>query len=90
MNDVLEFKHNEEQYAVYRLSDGYHAMANKCSHAGAKLSRGFVINGQIECPAHNGRFDIRTGEATLSPACDTMRIFPVRIENGNVQLELPC
>jgi Na+-transporting NADH:ubiquinone oxidoreductase subunit F len=90
MDDVLEFQHNGEQYAVYRLDDGYHAMSNKCSHAGAKLSKGFVIDGQIECPAHNGRFDIRTGEATLSPACDKMRTFPVRIQNGEVQLGLLC
>lgn len=89
MDDVLEFRHNGEQYAVFRLGDGYYVMSNKCSHAGAKLSKGFVINGQIECPAHNGRFDIRTGAATLSPACDKMRMFPVRVEDGEVQIELP-
>ncbi len=88
IDDVLEFRHNGEQYAIYRLGDGYHAMSNRCSHAGAKLSQGFVIDGQIECPAHNGRFDIRTGEATLSPACDKMRTFPIRIEDGEVRLGL--
>lgn len=89
LDDVMEVRHNGAQYAVYRLEEGYYAMSNKCSHAGAKLSKGFVIDGQIECPAHNGRFDIRTGEATLSPACEKMAIYPVRIENGEVQLGLP-
>jgi fatty acid desaturase/nitrite reductase/ring-hydroxylating ferredoxin subunit len=89
LDDVLEFRYNGEQYAICRLEDGYHAMSNKCSHAGAKLSRGLVIDGQIECPAHNGRFDIRTGDATLSPACDKMQTFPVREKNGEVQLGVP-
>jgi 3-phenylpropionate/trans-cinnamate dioxygenase ferredoxin subunit len=89
IDEVMEFTHNNAQYAVYRLNDGFYAMSNKCSHAGARLSRGLVIEGQIECPAHNGRFDIRTGEATLSPACDKMKTFPVRVEHGEVQLQLP-
>jgi fatty acid desaturase/nitrite reductase/ring-hydroxylating ferredoxin subunit len=90
IEDVMEFKYNEKAYALYRLSDGFYAMSNKCSHAGANLTKGLVIDGQIECPAHNGRFDIRTGEATLSPACDNMRTFPVRVEKGEVQLQLPA
>lgn len=36
-------------------------MSNQCSHAGAKLFRGFVIDGQIEYPAHNGVFPIENG-----------------------------
>jgi fatty acid desaturase/nitrite reductase/ring-hydroxylating ferredoxin subunit len=89
VNDVMEFVHEGNPYSVYHLDDGFYAMSNKCSHAGAKLSRGLVIDGEIECPAHNGRFNIRTGEATLSPACENMKTFPVRIENEEVQLSLP-
>ena len=88
VEDVMEFKHEGVPYAVYRLVDGYYAMSNKCSHAGAKLSKGLVIGGEIECPAHNGRFDIRTGEATLSPACKNMQTFPVRVEGDAVQIGL--
>ena len=90
IDEVMEFKHNGNAYAIYRLNDGFYAMSNKCSHAGAKLSRGLVIDGQIECPAHNGRFDIRTGEATLSPACDKMRTFPVRIKEDELQVQIPA
>jgi nitrite reductase/ring-hydroxylating ferredoxin subunit len=89
VNDVMEFKHEGQPYSIYHLDDGYYALSNKCSHAGAKLSRGLVIDGEIECPAHNGRFNIRTGEATLSPACENMKTFPVRVENDEILLGLP-
>lgn len=86
VDDVLGFKHEGEQYAIYRLKDGYYATSNRCSHAGALLSKGFVIDEQIECPAHQGRFDIRSGEATHSPACKRMKTFPIKQENGRIML----
>ena len=67
-NDVIESVHGGRPYSVYRLNDGYYAMSTKCSHAGAEVSRGLVIDDEIECLVHNGRFNILTGEATLYPA----------------------
>jgi nitrite reductase/ring-hydroxylating ferredoxin subunit len=89
VDDVLLFVHEKTRYAIYRLADGYYATLARCSHAGALLTKGLVIDEQIECPAHQGRFDIRTGEATHSPACTKMATFPVRVVNNEVQLGLP-
>jgi nitrite reductase/ring-hydroxylating ferredoxin subunit len=38
------------------------AIENKCPHLGLPLGRGKIENGQIVCPFHGSRFDIRTGE----------------------------
>lgn len=86
VNDVIGVKHETGRYALYRLQDGYYASCDKCPHAGALLSRGLVIDGQIECPAHQGRFEITTGAATASPASGKMPCYPVREKDGQVLL----
>jgi Na+-transporting NADH:ubiquinone oxidoreductase subunit F len=88
-DDVMPFRHEGKQYAIYRISDGYYASSGKCTHAGALLSKGLVIDGKIECPAHQGRFDIKTGKATDSPACDQLEMYPVREIEGSLYIGLP-
>jgi Na+-transporting NADH:ubiquinone oxidoreductase subunit F len=89
VNDVVSFQYKDKQYAVYRLKDGYFASEGKCTHSGAILAKGLVIDELIECPAHQGRFDIRTGEATHSPACDKLENYPVRINDNYIFIGLP-
>jgi nitrite reductase/ring-hydroxylating ferredoxin subunit len=36
-----------------------------------------VIDGCIECPMHNGRFDVATGDAVRRPARKNIRTYPV-------------
>ena len=40
------------------------AFLNKCPHAGAKLSNGWINHaGQLVCPAHRFVFDLETGRS---------------------------
>jgi 3-phenylpropionate/trans-cinnamate dioxygenase ferredoxin subunit len=43
----------------------------------------------IECPKHNGQFDYRTGEAKRAPACVALRTYPVKVDAGDVFIEVP-
>jgi len=88
-NDVLPFKYNDTDYAIYKLDGHFFASTAKCTHAGALLSKGIVIDNTIECPAHQGRFDIKTGKATHSPACDHLQTFPTREKDGYIYIGLP-
>ena len=45
-----------------------------------------VDGDQIECPRHGARFCIRTGEVMAPPAYEPVAKFPVRVENGEVQV----
>jgi naphthalene 1,2-dioxygenase system ferredoxin subunit len=64
------------------------ATDNLCSHGHARLCDGFLEGFEIECPFHQGRFDIRTGEATGAPCTEAVRSWPVKIEGGRVWLAL--
>jgi len=42
----------------------------------------------IECPLHQGRFDVRTGKALSAPACIDLKTYPVTIENNKIYISL--
>jgi nitrite reductase/ring-hydroxylating ferredoxin subunit len=64
--------------ALFRLGDEFFATDGICTHGKAMLSEGFVEDGCIECPLHQGRFDIRTGKALCAPATVHLRTFAVK------------
>jgi 3-phenylpropionate/trans-cinnamate dioxygenase ferredoxin subunit len=42
----------------------------------------------IECPKHNGRFDIPTGAAKRAPVCEDLKTYPVKIEANKVLIHI--
>ncbi len=77
-----------QELAVFRQGDEIFALHDLCTHGAAKLSDGWVENGCVECPLHQGTFDIRTGEACQAPAAEAVRSFPVRVVAGRVEVEV--
>ena len=65
------------------LSDGL------CTHGRAHLADGAVLDGLIECPKHNGCFDLRTGEALRFPATEPITLYDVALRNGRVVSQHP-
>ncbi len=74
------------QVAVFNLDGGYYAIEDVCTHDGGQLTGGSVEGAEIVCPRHGARFCIRTGVALCAPAYEPTATFPVRIENGEVQV----
>ena len=70
--------------ALCMLDGKCFAIGNVCTHQHAYLTEGYVESGCIECPLHQGRFDIRTGKAMGPPVSVPVPTYPVKIENGNV------
>lgn len=72
--------------AVYRVDGAVFATADLCTHGAASLSEGWLEGHVIECPAHMGTFDIRTGAAGAFPATINVATFPVFERDGAIQL----
>jgi 3-phenylpropionate/trans-cinnamate dioxygenase ferredoxin subunit len=90
LEDVVPFTHDGVDYAVYRSPDDrFYASAGHCSHERQLLCDGLVMEGVIECPKHNGRFDYTTGKALGAPAIIDLPTFPAKVENGTVLIEIP-
>jgi naphthalene 1,2-dioxygenase system ferredoxin subunit len=74
--------------ALYLQEGQVFATDNGCTHGNARLCEGFLEGFEIECPFHQGRFDIRTGAATLAPCTEAVKSWPVKVEGGRVFLDL--
>jgi MocE subfamily Rieske [2Fe-2S] domain protein len=87
--DVLRFDHADQTFAVYRTAaDRYYATDGVCTHGNTHLATGWVTGDQIECPKHNGRFDIRDGSPQRPPVCVGLRTYPVRGDAGKLFLNV--
>lgn len=79
-----------EDILLIELDGEVHALANICPHAYALMSDGFLEGGEVECPLHAARFDIRTGKCLGGPSMDDLARFEVRIEGADVLVRLPA
>ena len=86
--DVLGVIVGGHDIAIYDLGGTLYATDNVCTHAYARLSDGWLDNGEIECPLHAGRFDVKTGAATAPPCVDPLKVYPVRIAGEEIQIKL--
>jgi Na(+)-translocating NADH:ubiquinone oxidoreductase F subunit len=88
-SDVVRFDHGKHTYAVYRTADDtFHATDGICTHGNTHLADGLVKGRLIECPKHNGRFDLTDGSPQRPPVCVALRTYPVKVEGGRIFLQL--
>jgi naphthalene 1,2-dioxygenase ferredoxin component len=74
-----------EPVCLYKVGGEIYATHDICTHGHANLSDGFVVEGcLIECPLHQGTFDIKTGRAVGVPCTEDIRVYPIKIEGGTV------
>ena len=77
---------NDTQIAVFNLGGQFYAIADVCTHDAGQLTGGTVEGDEIVCPRHGARFSIRTGAALTAPAYEPTDTFPVRVEEGQIQV----
>lgn len=87
--DVLQFEHGGKVYAIYHTPSGFYATDGICTHEHEYLADGLVLGEIIECPRHQGRFDIPSGQAKGAPACVNLRTYPTKIEANQIHIGLP-
>ena len=86
--DVIGVMAGGRDIALYGVDGGVCATDNVCTHGHARLCDGFLEGHEIECPLHQGRFDVRTGQPTYDPATEPVRSYAVKIEGGRVLLRI--
>lgn len=87
-DDVIGVTVGGRDVALYSVEGEVFATDNLCTHGNARLCDGFLEGHEIECPLHQGRFDVRDGSALCAPLTQGLRTYPVRIEEGRVYLQL--
>lgn len=85
---VARSKAGPFRVALYRVEDQYFATAELCTHGEVSLADGYLEDGVIECPFHQGLFDVRTGAAVGPPCTVPLRTFPTRVVDGVIEVGL--
>jgi naphthalene 1,2-dioxygenase ferredoxin component len=87
--DVVAAEAAGREIALVRLGEELFAIDATCTHGAASLCGGFVEDdGSIECPLHQGRFDVRTGKALCAPLTQDLLVHTVRVEGGRLLVKL--
>ena len=73
--------------ALFRLEDGVFALDDICSHEYSRLSEGEIWDGEVYCPKHGSRFNIRTGAVKGLPAIRPVRSYPARVEGERILVQ---
>ena len=87
-DDVIGKVVEGREIALYNVQGEIFATDNLCTHGHARLCEGFLEGHEIECPLHQGRFDVRSGAPACAPVTEAIRVYPVKIEAGRVFLAL--
>lgn len=84
--DVTPVTIGTRELAVFDAKDGVFVSMSRCTHGGADLCDGYFDGTYIECPLHQGLFDVRTGDAKAVPARVPLRMIKSRIVEGQVEI----
>jgi naphthalene 1,2-dioxygenase system ferredoxin subunit len=87
-DDVMGIDVNAKSIALYQVDGEIFATDNICTHGNARLCDGFLEGHEIECPLHQGKFDIRNGKALCAPLTEDIQVYPVKIDGGRVFVEI--
>jgi 3-phenylpropionate/trans-cinnamate dioxygenase ferredoxin component len=76
---------------VFHCEDGeLVAIEDRCSHDDGPLAEGEFDAAActVECPRHGSLFDVRSGRPKTLPAYQPVETFTVRVDDGEVKLEV--
>lgn len=73
-------------YAIFKVGEMVFVTADLCSHGPGLLSEGYVEDCQVECPFHQGKFDIRTGMPTEAPCEIPIKTWTPVVQDGGVYI----
>ncbi|MER7481360.1 MULTISPECIES: bifunctional 3-phenylpropionate/cinnamic acid dioxygenase ferredoxin subunit [Streptomyces] len=75
--------------SVFHTDDGeLFAIDDTCTHQDASLADGWLEGGEVECPLHASKFNLKTGAVDAPPAKLPVRTHEVFVEDGMIYVRL--
>ena len=89
VGSVENFEYEDINYSIFRLDSGFFATQGNCPCAERTLlSEADVEGEEVECPSCGYTFSIVSGDPISDSELDTLRIYDVTEEDGNLYLNL--
>ncbi|MFH6785308.1 MULTISPECIES: apoptosis inducing factor family protein [Methylobacterium] len=81
---MLEGVLGEDKVLLLRRDGRVRAIGARCTHLGAPMAKGIVVEGEVRCPWHHARFSLETGEAVGAPAFDPLPCYRAEERDGRI------
>jgi naphthalene 1,2-dioxygenase ferredoxin component len=88
LDDVVAAKVMGREIAIYTVGSEVYATDNFCTHGNARLCDGFLEGHEIECPLHQGKFDVRNGAPLCEPVTKGLHSYPIKVEDSRVFVQI--
>ena len=75
-----------EEIVLANVDGQIHAFGNSCTHRGGPLGEGLLEGDEVECPFHQGRFNVKTGEAVREPPTEPVATYEVQVEGDDIRI----
>ncbi len=87
-SQMKEVEVNGENICVANVEGKYYAIGSICTHEGGPLADGTLEGYEVECPWHNSKFDVRTGEVTSPPASEPEPAYEVKVDGNSILIKI--
>ncbi|XP_054724691.1 apoptosis-inducing factor 3-like [Uloborus diversus] len=85
---MAEYEMGQEGKILLIKENGiYSALGTKCTHYGAPLKNGVLMDGKIRCHWHGACFNSKTGDIEDFPGLDSLPCYQVSVSNGEVKVK---
>ena len=85
---IRVFRVRGKRIAISRVEGKFYAIDDICTHDNGPLGEGELLGEEVACPRHGARFNVRTGEAVSMPAVMTVKVYSVRVQGEEIQLDV--
>jgi nitrite reductase/ring-hydroxylating ferredoxin subunit len=72
--------------AVFKNNGQLYGIQNICPHEGGQLCNGWIEGGEVVCPLHGYKFDLKTGACSTDPKLK-VRVFKLVGQGDQFTLE---
>lgn len=88
MGERLFLEIDGKAIVLFNIAGNLYAIGDVCTHDDGPLGEGELDGHVIVCPRHGARFDVRTGKALTLPAVTPTPSYPVRVQDGMIEIGL--
>ena len=83
-SQMKEVQIDGQDICIANVDGKYYAIGNVCTHEGGPLADGRLEGYEVECPWHQSKFDVRTGEVTSPPASESEPTYEIKIDGNSI------
>lgn len=84
ISQMKEVQIDGEDVCIANVDGKYYAIGNVCTHEGGPLADGVLEGYEVECPWHQSKFDVRTGQVTSPPATESEPTYEIKVDNNSI------